>query len=131
MAEIGEVELGEIEKANSAGSRPAVLIHGLWLLPSSWGRWRAHFEAAGYSTLAPQWLQEPVTVEDARAHPEMFAGKTVGQVADHIAEVIGKLTTKPVVLGHSFGGLLTQIVAGRGLSAASVAIDPAPFRGVL
>jgi non-heme chloroperoxidase len=61
----------------------------------------------------------------------VFAGKTVGQVADHFADVIGQLAKKPAVIGHSFGGLLTQIVAGRGLSAASVAIDPAPFRGVL
>ncbi len=61
----------------------------------------------------------------------MLAHKTVGQVADHFAEVIGKLKRKPAVIGHSFGGLLTQILAGRELSAASVAIDPAPFRGVL
>jgi non-heme chloroperoxidase len=70
-------------------------------------------------------------VEEAKEHPEVFAHKTVGQVADHYGDVIGKLTKKPAVIGHSFGGLLTQIVAGRGLSAASVAIDPAPFRGVL
>jgi hypothetical protein len=74
---------------------------------------------------------DPETVEEARAHPEVFAHKTVGQVADHFAEVIGRLARKPAVIGHSFGGLLTQILAGRGLSAASVAIDPAPFRGVL
>jgi pimeloyl-ACP methyl ester carboxylesterase len=70
-------------------------------------------------------------VEQARAHPEVFAHKTIGQVADAYAEVIGKLTKMPAVVGHSFGGLLTEIVAGRGLSAASVAISPAPFRGVL
>ena len=70
-------------------------------------------------------------MEEARANPQLFAKKTVGQIADHIAEVIGNLTGKPAVIGHSFGGLLAQIIAGRGLSAASVAIDPAPFRGVL
>ena len=70
-------------------------------------------------------------MEDAKAHPEVFAHKTIGQVADHYAEVIGQLKEKPAVIGHSFGGLITQIVAGRGLSAASVAIDPAPYRGVL
>src|SRR4029077_9140930 len=67
----------------------------------------------------------------ANANPKVFAHKTVGQVADHYAELIGELDRTPVVVGHSFGGLLTQILAGRGLSAASVAIDPAPFQGVL
>jgi non-heme chloroperoxidase len=70
-------------------------------------------------------------VEEANEHPEVFAHKTVGQVADHLEDVIRKLTKKPAVIGHSFGGLLTQILAGRGLNAVSVAIDPAPFRGVL
>ena len=89
------------------------------------------FEEAGYTALSPGWPDDPDTVEEANANPEVFAHKTVGQVADHFADVIGKLARKPAVIGHSFGGLLTQIVAGRGLSAASVAIDPAPFRGVL
>jgi non-heme chloroperoxidase len=108
-----------------------VFIHGLWLLPSSWDRWAALFEEAGYATLTPSWPDDPETVAEARANPGVFARKTVGQVADHVGEVIGKLTKTPAVIGHSFGGLLTQIVAGRGLSAASVAIDHAPFRGVL
>jgi non-heme chloroperoxidase len=81
--------------------------------------------------LTPGWPDDPKTVEEANAHPEVFAHKTVGQVADHFAKLIGRLEKKPAVIGHSFGGLLTQMVAGRGLSAASVAIDPAPFRGVL
>jgi pimeloyl-ACP methyl ester carboxylesterase len=108
-----------------------VFIHGLWLLPSSWDRWAAVFEEAGYAPLTPGWPDDPPTVEEAKAHPEVFAHKTIAQVADHYADVIGQLKTKPVVIGHSFGGLLTQIIAGRGLAAASVAIDPAPFRGVL
>jgi pimeloyl-ACP methyl ester carboxylesterase len=89
------------------------------------------FDDAGYTSLTPGWPDDPNTVEEAKAHPEVFANKTVGQVADHFADVIGELTKKPAVIGHSFGGLLTQIVAGRGLAAVSVAIDPAPFRGVL
>jgi non-heme chloroperoxidase len=89
------------------------------------------FEEAGYAALTPTWPGDPETVEEARAHPEVFAGQTIGQVADHVAEVIGRLSAKPVVIGHSFGGLLAQIIAGRGLSTATVAIDPAPFRGVL
>jgi non-heme chloroperoxidase len=124
-------EAEQIEKANASGKTPVVFIHGLWLLPSSWDRWARLFEDAGYTALTPGWPDDPETVEEAKAHPEVFAGKTVGQVADHFSDVIGQLEKKPAVMGHSFGGLLTQIVAGRGLSAASVAIDPAPFRGVL
>jgi pimeloyl-ACP methyl ester carboxylesterase len=121
----------QIDQANAAGRPSVVFIHGLWLLPSSWDRWAAVFEEAGYTALTPGWPDDPGTVEEAKAHPEVFAHKTVGEVADHYADVIGELKKKPAVIGHSFGGLLTQIVAGRGLSAASVAIDPAPFRGVL
>jgi pimeloyl-ACP methyl ester carboxylesterase len=108
-----------------------VFIHGLWLLPSSWDRWRTVFEEAGYATLAPGWPDDPNTVEDATSHPEVFAHKSVGQIADHFGDVIGELKKKPALIGHSFGGLITQILAGRGLAAAAVAIDPAPFRGVL
>jgi non-heme chloroperoxidase len=122
---------GAIEQANATGRTPVVFIHGLWLLPSSWDGWAAVFEEAGYAAVMPGWPDDPETVAEARAHPEVFARKTVGQVANHYAHVIGQLKKKPAVIGHSFGGLLTQIVAGRGLSAASVAIDPAPFRGVL
>jgi non-heme chloroperoxidase len=121
----------QVDRANASGLTPVVFIHGLWLLPSSWDRWATVFEEAGYTALTPGWPDDPETVEEAQAHPEVFANKTVGQVADHYEEVIQKLEKKPAVIGHSFGGLLTQIVAGRGLSAASVAIDPAPFRGVL
>jgi non-heme chloroperoxidase len=121
----------QIDQANATGRQPVVFIHGLWLLPSSWDRWATVFEQAGYAPVQPGWPDDPETVAEANAHPEVFAHKKVGQVADHYAEVIGKLKKKPAVIGHSFGGLLTQMVAGRGLSAASVAIDPAPFRGVL
>ena len=125
----GEQE--QIEKANASGKTPAVFIHGLWLLPSSWDRWAAVFEEAGYAALTPVWPDDPETVEEARANPDILAKKTIGQVADHTAEVIGQLQKKPAVLGHSTGGLLAQIIAGRGLSAVTVAIDPGPFRGVL
>ena len=121
----------QIDQANATDRSPVVFIHGLWLLPSSWDRWSTVFEEAGYTALTPGWPDDPETVEEAKAHPEVFAHKTVGQVAEHYADVIGQLKKKPAVIGHSFGGLLTQIIAGRGLSAASVAIDPAPFRGVL
>ncbi len=124
-------EQEQIEKANASGKTPAVFIHGLWLLPSSWDRWAAVFEEAGYAALTPVWPDDPETVEEARANPEILAKKTIGQVADHTAEVIGQLQKNPAVLGHSTGGLLAQIIAGRGLSAVTVAIDPGPFRGVL
>jgi non-heme chloroperoxidase len=130
-ATITDHETELIERANASGRTPVLFVHGLWLLPSSWDRWAAVFEEAGYAPLSPGWPDDPETVAEAKAHPEVFADKTVGQVADHFAEVIGRLTAKPAVIGHSFGGLLAQILAGRGLSAASVAIDPAPFRGVL
>jgi non-heme chloroperoxidase len=121
----------QVRRANSTGLTPVVFIHGLWLLPHSWDRWALVFDEAGYASVQPGWPDDPETVEEARLHPEVFANKTVGQVADHYAEVIGQLTKEPAVIGHSFGGLLAQIVAGRGLSAVTVAIDPAPFRGVL
>jgi pimeloyl-ACP methyl ester carboxylesterase len=121
----------QVERANASGHEPVVFIHGLWLLPSSWDRWAEVFEEAGYTALTPGWPDDPDTVAEANANPEVFAHKTVGQVADHFESVIGQLDKKPAVIGHSFGGLLTQILAGRGVSAASVAIDPAPFRGVL
>jgi pimeloyl-ACP methyl ester carboxylesterase len=128
---ITDHEAADVARANESGRQPVVFVHGLWLLPSSWDRWSALFEEAGFTALAPGWPDDPETVEEANANPEVFAGKSVGEVADHFEEVIRGLDRKPAVIGHSFGGLLTQILAGRGCSAASVAIDPAPFRGVL
>jgi non-heme chloroperoxidase len=130
-ARIDDHEREQIERANASGRVPVVFVHGLWLLPSSWNRWVTVFEDAGYVALTPSWPDDPETVAEANANPEVLAGKTIGQVADHVAATIDRLNRKPAVIGHSFGGLLTQIIAGRGLAAASVAIDPAPFRGVL
>ncbi len=131
VSTIIEHEASQVERANATGLRPVVFVHGLWLLPSSWDRWAALFEAAGYTALTPGWPDDPETVDDAKAHPEVFAHKTVGQVADHFAEIIRGLEQKPAIIGHSFGGLLVQMLAGRGLASATVAIDPAPFQGVL
>jgi non-heme chloroperoxidase len=128
---VSRITADQVAEANASGRTPVVFIHGLWLLPSSWDRWAAVFAEAGYAPLTPGWPDDPPTVEEAKAHPEVFAHKTIAQVADHYADVIGQLKVKPAVIGHSFGGLLTQIIAGRGLAAVSVAIDPAPFRGVL
>ncbi len=130
-ATITEHEMQQVERANATGLQPIVFVHGLWLLPSSWDRWTKVFEEAGYTTLTPGWPDDPDTVDEAKAHPDVFAHKTVGQVADHFDKIIRGLKMKPVIVGHSFGGLLAQILAGRGLASATVAIDPAPFRGVL
>ncbi len=131
MTAITPRETRQIEQANASGKTPVVFIHGLWLLPSSWDNWAGLFEEAGYAALTPSWPDDPETVEEARANPDVLAKKTLKQIADHTAEVIGKLDKKPAVMGHSTGGLLTYMIADRGLSAASVAIDPGPFRGVL
>jgi non-heme chloroperoxidase len=131
ISSVTSITAEQIDKANASGRTPVVFIHGLWLLPQSWDRWATVFDEAGYAPLTPGWPDDPDTVDEAKAHPEVFAHKTIAQVADHYAEVVGQLKKKPAVIGHSFGGLLTQIIAGRGLSAVSVAIDPAPFRGVL
>ena len=130
-APITEHETKQVDRANTAGSTPVVFVHGLWLLPTSWDRWAELFEKNGYTALTPGWPDDPDTIAQAKAHPEVFANKSVGDVADHFEDVIRGLKKKPAVIGHSFGGLLTQILAGRGVAKVSVAIDPAPFRGVL
>jgi pimeloyl-ACP methyl ester carboxylesterase len=131
MASISERENSEIEAANTSGNTPVVFIHGLWLLPSSWASWADFFQQAGYAPLTPDWPDDPGTVEQARANPDVLAKKTLKQVADHTTEIINALDKKPAVMGHSTGGLLAQMLAGRGLSAVTVAIDPGVFRGVL
>jgi pimeloyl-ACP methyl ester carboxylesterase len=125
-----DVELAEVATANKSGKTPVVFIHGLWLLSSSWQPWRELFEAEGYATLAPGWPDDPATVEEAKANPDAFAGKMVKQVTDHYAEAIDMLDQSPVVIGHSFGGLIAQKLAGEGKNAVTVGIDPAQFRGV-
>ena len=124
-------EAAQAERANATTRTPVVFVHGLWLLPSSWDRWASLFEDAGYIAIKAGWPDDPQTAEDANIHPEVFAHKSIGQIAGHVQELIHRLERKPAIIGHSFGGLLTQILAGRGLAAVSVAIDPAPFRGVL
>src|SRR5213596_2452084 len=131
MTDLTTHEQQEIDRANAQGKQPVVFVHGLWLLSSSWDRWRALFEEQGYTTLAPGWPDDPDTVEEAKGDPEVFAHKRIKQVTDHYIDAIGQLKRKPAVIGHSFGGLIAQKVAGEGVAAVTVAIDPAPFRGVL
>src|SRR5947208_16939815 len=115
---ISERENKEIGAANKSGKPAVVFIHGLWLLPSSWANWADFFKKEGYAPLTPDWPDDPETVEQARANPDVLAKKTLGQIADHTTEVIEALDKKPAVMGHSTGGLLAEMLAGRGLSAA-------------
>jgi non-heme chloroperoxidase len=131
MASISDRENREIEAANASSGTPVVFIHGLWLLPSSWANWVDFFKEAGYAPLTPDWPDDPQTVEEARKNPDVFARKTLKQVAHHTAEIVKALDKKPAVMGHSTGGLVAQMLAGRGVSATTVAIDPGVFRGVL
>src|SRR5256885_15851969 len=124
-------EAQQVQRANASGRQPVVFVHGLWLLPSSWDRWAALFEEAGYTALMPGWPDDPESVDEANANPGVFADKTVGQVADHFEHVVRGLIKKPAIVGHSFGGLLAPILAGRGMASAAVALDPPPVRGVL
>ena len=128
---ITDWERAEIDRANASGLTPVMFVHGLWLLSSSWQRWRDLFEANGYTTIAPGWPDDPASVTEAREHPEVFAHKMVQDVTDHYLNAISELTKKPAVIGHSFGGLIAQKIAGEGASAATVSIDNAPFKGVL
>jgi pimeloyl-ACP methyl ester carboxylesterase len=128
---ITDLELEQVRPANASEATPVVFIHGLWLLPSSWANWAHLFTQAGYTPLTPVWPGDPETVEEARANPDVLAKKTLKQVADHTSEVIRALEKKPAILGHSTGGLLAEMLAGQGLSAVTVAIDPGVFRGVL
>ena len=128
---ITEREAAQVDRANDSSATPVVFVHGLWLLPSSWDNWVTLFEEAGYVGLTPDWPRDPATIEEARANPDLLATTTLKQVADHTTDVIDALDKKPVVIGHSTGGLVAQMLAGRGLAAATVAIDPGVFRGVL
>ncbi len=124
-------EQSDIDRANDSRLQPVVFVHGLWLLASSWDKWRTFFEEQGYTTIAPGWPDDPETVDEAKGDPEIFAHKRLQQVTDYYTDAIRALKRKPIVIGHSFGGLLAQKIAGLGVSAVTVAIDPAPFRGVL
>jgi pimeloyl-ACP methyl ester carboxylesterase len=113
-----------------AGS-PVVFVHGLWLHASSWGPWVELFREAGYAPSAPGWPGDSETVEETRRQPGQVAGKGIDDVVGHYAEIIGGLDARPVVIGHSFGGLIAQRLLGQDLAAAAVAIDAAPIKGVI
>lgn len=106
---------------------PVVFIHGLWLHATSWKNWIDLFREAGYEPVAPSWPGVPASVEEARAHPEGIGGYGVTEVADHYAGIMRALPAKPIVIGHSFGGLLVQNLLGRGLAGSLVPIGVATF----
>jgi alpha-beta hydrolase superfamily lysophospholipase len=107
-----------------------IFIHGLWLHSTSWLPWVEHFRAAGYDAMAPGWPGEPRTVHEAREHPEAIAGLGVAAITEHYSAIIDTLRSKPVLIGHSLGGLIAQKLLGQGRAAAAVAIDAAQIRGV-
>jgi len=112
-------------------SRHVVFIHGLWLHASSWDPWIEIFRAAGYDAQAPGWPGDSETVEETRQDPGKVAGQGINQVVEHYAKIISGLDARPIVIGHSFGGLIAQRLLGQDLASAAVAIDPAPIKGVL
>jgi non-heme chloroperoxidase len=129
-SEVIDHDARQVERANASGKTPVVFLHGLWLLANSWDRWASAFEKAGYVAVIPNWPDDPKSVRETNERPGTFAHTSVGQVADHLGAIVSGLDKKPAVVGHSFGGLFAQILAGRGMAAATVAIDPTPFRGV-
>ena len=110
--------------------RKVVFIHGLWVHASSWEPWMQFFNQNGYETLNPGWPGDSPTVPESRANPQTIANRGVVEIADSYAKVISSHSEPPIVIGHSFGGLIAQILLGRGIAAAAVAIDPAPIKGV-
>src|SRR5262249_52010426 len=109
---------------------PVVFIHGLWIHASSWRPWEEFFGDAGYSTLAPGWPGDGDTVELTRANPDAVGDKGIDDVADHFAAIIDGLPAPPIMIGHSFGGMIAQKLLGQGRGAAAVAIDAAQIKGV-
>lgn len=109
---------------------PVVFIHGLWLHADSWGAWVKLFRRLGYEASAPGWPREPSSIHEARLLPEEVAGIGIQQVADHYAKIIKQMDAKPVVVGHSFGGLVAQKLLGDDNAAAAIVISSAQPKGV-
>jgi alpha-beta hydrolase superfamily lysophospholipase len=110
---------------------PVMFIHGLWLHATSWGKWVDLFRAAGYEPVAPGWPGEPDTVEAAREHPDLVADRGIDDLIMHFRGIIEGLPSAPILIGHSFGGLITEKILAEGVGLAGAAIDPAQIKGVL
>ncbi|MES2657285.1 MAG: alpha/beta hydrolase [Verrucomicrobiota bacterium] len=114
----------------SSLSKTILLVHGLWVTPRSWEHFQKHYEARGYKVLAPAWPGIRGEVEEMRRDPSSFNGIGIAQVLEHYAKIIAELPEKPIIIGHSYGGLITQLLIDRGLGVAGVAIDSVPAKGV-
>jgi pimeloyl-ACP methyl ester carboxylesterase len=110
---------------------PVIFIHGLWVHSSAWQPWIDYFDAAGYSASAPGWPGDPETVEAARANPDAIADHGIDEVTEHYASIIRGLDQPPIVIGHSFGGMIAEKLLGEDLAAAAIGIDAAQIKGVL
>jgi len=115
----------------SPANTPVVFVHGLWLHATSWDAWVDLFREEGYSPQAPGWPGDADTVEETRRQPDQIAGKGIDDAVAHYTQIIRGLDSPPVVIGHSFGGIIVQRLLGQNLAAGAVAIDPAPIKGVL
>jgi pimeloyl-ACP methyl ester carboxylesterase len=129
--EVGPASIRSGGTVMQPAQRPVIFIHGLWLHSTSWAPWVEAFARSGYSPTAPGWPHEPETVAEARQHPEAVAGLGIDDVTDHYASLIDGSSEPPVIIGHSFGGLIAEKLLGQGKAAAAVAIDPAQIKGVL
>jgi pimeloyl-ACP methyl ester carboxylesterase len=117
--------------ATPAAQQPTiVLIHGLWLTPLSWEGWQQRFESKGYTVLAPAWPGFEGTVEEVRQNTSKYERLGIKEITDHYDRIIRGLDAPPIIMGHSFGGLITQLLLDRGLGASAVAISPAQIQGV-
>jgi len=116
--------------SETAAPDTVVLVHGLWMTPRSWEGWVKHYEAKGLTVVTPGYPGFEIEVEALRENPELIANLTVPEVVDHLAIAIEKLERPPIIMGHSFGGTLTQLLLARGLGAAGVVVDSAPTEGV-
>ena len=107
-----------------------VLVHGLWMTPRSWEHWVTHYEAKGFRVVTPGYPGFEIEVEGLRENPDLIANLTVNDTVDHLAEAVEQVGSSPIIMGHSFGGTLTQLLLARGLGAAGVVVDSAPTEGV-
>jgi pimeloyl-ACP methyl ester carboxylesterase len=116
--------------ANTSTKNPIVFVHGLWLHAESWNQWMKFFRGYGYQAVAASWPGDSENTKATRKNPDALAGYGVAEIADHIARQLKTFGRKPIIIGHSFGGLLVQNLLGRDLAIAAIAIDPAPIKGV-
>ena len=112
-------------------SNSIVLIHGLWMTALSWEQWVKHYADKGYRVVAKSWPGMDIPIDELRRDPSPIATLGVTEIVDHYEKIISELDAPPIIIGHSFGGLITQILLDRGLGASGVAIAPAPVKGII